>query len=292
MGFPVDGAPRRGPALRRTPRGLLIPACIGLAFVAIPVGALAVRVPWSNLGGAAGDASLGTALRLSLLSGVAATALALTLGVPLGWLLARGTFRGRSLVRVAALLPLALPPVVGGLALLMAFGRRGVLGAPLEDLGIVLPFTLTATILAQTFVALPFVVLAVEAAVGAVPGEPEEVAASLGAGPMAVFWRVTLPLARPGVVAGAALAFARAGGIRRHDHLRGERSWSDADAALGRVRRPPAGPRRGGPAVTRSPRRVRPVHLQLARVLSRPVGPRRRWFAWCLTPTSSLGAGA
>lgn len=210
MGFPVDGAPRRGPALRRTPRGLLIPACIGLAFVAIPVGALAVRVPWSNLGGAAGDASLGTALRLSLLSGVAATALALTLGVPLGWLLARGTFRGRSLVRVAALLPLALPPVVGGLALLMAFGRRGVLGAPLEDLGIVLPFTLTATILAQTFVALPFVVLAVEAAVGAVPGEPEEVAASLGAGPMAVFWRVTLPLARPGVVAGAALAFARA----------------------------------------------------------------------------------
>lgn len=179
-------------------------------FIAVPAVALIVRAPWSDLGGVARDASLGTTLRLSLVSAALATVLALAAGVPLGWLLARVAFRGRAVVRAVALLPLALPPVVGGLALLMAFGRRGLLGEPLEDLGIVLPFTLGAAVLAQAFVALPFVVLAVEAAVRTVDPELEEVAGTLGAGPVRVFARVTLPLAAPGVAAGAALAWARA----------------------------------------------------------------------------------
>lgn len=187
-----------------------MPALIGLTFVAVPVAALLVRAPWSSLTTVADDASLLTALRLSLVSAVLATALALGTGVPLGWVLARVPFRGRSLVRAMALVPLALPPVVGGLALLLAFGRRGILGAPLEGLGVILPFTLGAAVLAQAFVAFPFVVLAVEAAVRAVDPDVEDVAASLGARPLRVFARVTLPLARSGLVAGAALAFARA----------------------------------------------------------------------------------
>lgn len=192
------------------PRALLVPALVGLAFVAVPAVALLWRAPWSDLGAVAEEASLATALRLSLISAAAATALSVVTGVPLGWLLARVGFRGRSAVRALALLPLALPPVVGGLALLLAFGPRGVLGEPLEDLGIVLPFTLGAAVLAQAFVALPFVVLAVEAAVRTVDRELEEVASTLGAGPLRVFVRVTLPLAAPGVAAGAALAWARA----------------------------------------------------------------------------------
>ncbi|HVM39539.1 MAG TPA: molybdate ABC transporter permease subunit, partial [Acidimicrobiia bacterium] len=137
----------------------------GCAFVAVPGVALVVRAPWSDLAGVADDAGLWTALRLSLVSSTAATVLAMFFGVPLGWVLARGRFRGRGIVRALALLPLALPPVVAGLALLLAFGRRGVLGDALEAIGVVLPFTLWATVLAQAFVALPFVVLAVEAGV-------------------------------------------------------------------------------------------------------------------------------
>lgn len=176
----------------------------------LPGAALLLRAPWSELPSAARQGSLGDALWLSLVSSVAASALAVLSGVPLGWLLARGGFRGRALVRAVALLPLALPPVVGGLALLLAFGRRGVLGSALESLGIVLPFTLGAAVLAQAFVALPFVVLAVESGVRAVEPGLEEVASTLGAGRLRVFWRVTLPLAAPSVAAGAALAWARA----------------------------------------------------------------------------------
>lgn len=190
--------------------GLLIPAVAGLVFVTIPALALLVRAPWSDLGRVAADASLGTAVRLSLVSSTLATAACLAVGVPLGWLLARVRFRGRWIVRALALLPLALPPVVGGLALLMAFGRRGILGAPLEDLGVVLPFTLAAAVLAQAFVALPFVVLAVEGGVRSVDRDLEDLAASLGATRLAVFRRVTLPLAAPSIVAGASLAWARA----------------------------------------------------------------------------------
>lgn len=194
----------------RFPVSLLIPAVLGLVFITIPGLTLVVRAPWSDLAGVADDASLGTALRLSLVSAAAATGLSLVVGVPLGWLLARVDFRGRSLVRGVALMPLALPPVVGGLALLLAFGRRGLFGEPLEALGVVLPFTLGAAVLAQTFVALPFVVLAAEGAVRAVDPGLEETAASLGASPLRVFFRVTVPMARPGLVAGAALAWARA----------------------------------------------------------------------------------
>lgn len=197
-------------SLRGAPPVIVALAGVALLFVALPGVALLVRAPWSDLSGAAGEASLGTAVWLSLVSSVAATALVMVLGVPLGWLLARVTFPGRSVVRALALLPLALPPVVGGLALLLALGRRGLLGAPLEAMGIVLPFTLGAAVLAQAFVALPFVVLAVEAGVRAVPRDLEDVAATSGASRLTVFWRVTLPAAAPGVAAGAALAWARA----------------------------------------------------------------------------------
>lgn len=195
---------------RTVPPALLVPAALGVAFVAVPAVALLVRAPWSDLSAVADEVSLGTVLRLSAVSSVSAAALCLLFGVPLGWLLARVDFRGRALVRAMALVPLALPPVVGGLALLMAFGRRGILGGALESMGVVLPFTLGAAVLAQAFVALPFVVLAVEAAVGSVDPAYEEVAESLGASPLRVFARVTLPLARSGVVAGAVLAWARA----------------------------------------------------------------------------------
>lgn len=198
----------RGPG--HPPLLLVVPAALGLGFVALPAVALVVRAPWSSLGSVAGEASLGTALWLSLASSSLATAACLTMGVPLGWVLARVEFPGRSLVRGLALLPLVLPPVVGGLALLLALGRRGLLGEALERLGVVLPFTLGAVVLAQAFVAIPFVVLSVEAGVRAVDPVAEDMAASLGASRLAVFRRITLPLAAPAVAAGAALAWARA----------------------------------------------------------------------------------
>lgn len=194
----------------RPPAGLLAAVAVALAFVGLPALALAVRAPWAHLGRATRDSGIGDALVLSLESSTLATAVCLVLGIPLGWLLARVAFRGRGIVRGLAVLPLVLPPVVGGLALLLAFGRRGLLGGALDRVGVVLPFTLGAAVLAQAFVALPFVVLAVEASVRGVDPRLEEVAASLGASPWRVFATVTLPLARAGVAAGAALAWARA----------------------------------------------------------------------------------
>ncbi|MDQ4006600.1 MAG: ABC transporter permease, partial [Actinomycetota bacterium] len=158
-----------------------------------------------------GDPAVLTALRLSVVTAGSATVLCVVLGVPLAWLLARTDFRGRGLVRALVTVPLVLPPVVGGVALLMLLGRTGLLGARLDAwFGITVPFTTVAVVLAQAFVALPFLVIAVEGSLRGADPRYEVAAATLGASGLTVFRRVTLPLVAPGVVAGAVLCLARA----------------------------------------------------------------------------------
>jgi molybdate transport system permease protein len=201
--------------IRRTrstlPPALLAPALLGLAFLVLPLVGLLLRAPWSDLGAQLTSPEVGQALRLSLVTASAATAVCLLLGVPLAWLLARADLPGRRLVRALVTLPLVLPPVVGGVALLLVFGRRGLLGAPLADwFGITLPFTTPGVVLAEAFVAMPFLVLAVEGALRGADRRHEEAAATLGASRWTVFRRITLPAVAPGVAAGAVLCWARA----------------------------------------------------------------------------------
>jgi len=151
-----------------------------------------------------------TALRLSLETSLVAVVLSLLMGLPLAWVLARLDFSGRSLVRAIAMLPMVLPPVVGGVALLAALGRHGVAGGVLAALGISLPFTTAGAIVAEAFVAMPFLVIAAEAGLRQVDSRMEEAAATLGAGRWTTFRRVTLPLAGPSIAAGSALCWARA----------------------------------------------------------------------------------
>lgn len=199
------------PGRSRPPLVLLVPAIVAVLFLALPLIGLLQRAPWSSLAGLLTEPAAREAIRLSLLVAVIATALCLLLGVPLGWVLARVAFPGRGLVRVAVFVPLVLPPVVGGTALLFALGRRGLVGRLLDDwFGVVLPFSTAGAVVAATFVALPFLVLTVEAGVRSLPPDYEEVARTLGAGRWTVFRRITLPLIGPSVAAGAALAFARA----------------------------------------------------------------------------------
>ena len=184
---------------------------VAALFLALPLVGLLQRTPWSRLGELLTTDEALEALRLSLFVAVVATALATVLGVPLAWLLARGDFRGRSVLRALVLLPMVLPPVVGGVALLYALGRRGLVGQYLDGwFGITLPYTTAGTVVAVTFVALPFLVLTVESGLRALDPGYEEAARTLGAGRAATFWRVTVPLLAPQLAAGAALAFARA----------------------------------------------------------------------------------
>ncbi|GAA2126567.1 ABC transporter permease [Streptomyces synnematoformans] len=209
-------APRPRPRPRpRTPGGaplpLLVPALLGLAFLVLPLVALLLRAPWSSMPELLTSAEVWQALRLSLVCATAATALSLVVGVPLAWLLARVEFPGRGLVRALVTLPLVLPPVVGGVALLMALGRNGVVGRWLDDwFGVTLPFTTAGVVVAEAFVAMPFLVIAVEGTLRAADPRYEEAAATLGAGRFTAFRRVTLPLVAPGIAAGAVLAWARA----------------------------------------------------------------------------------
>ncbi|MGQ5227510.1 molybdate ABC transporter permease subunit [Streptomyces sp. MN3] len=199
-------APGRG-----VPLALLTPALIGLAFLLVPLLALVVRAPWRDLPEQLTSPAVWDALRLSLVCATTATALSLVVGVPLAWLLARTDFPGRSLVRALVTLPLVLPPVVGGVALLLALGRNGVVGRWLDEwFGVTLPFTTAGVVLAETFVALPFLVISVEGTLRAADPRFEEAAATLGASRFTAFRRVTLPLIAPGVAAGAVLAWARA----------------------------------------------------------------------------------
>jgi molybdate transport system permease protein len=182
-----------------------------VAFIVLPLVALLQRTPWGDLGSLLGDPVVTDALRLSLISALVATALSLLVGVPLAWVLARTDFRGRSVVRALVTLPMVLPPVVGGAALLFAFGRRGLLGEPIYDgTGFLLPFSLWGVIAANTFVAMPFLVITVEAGLRSADQRYEDAAATLGASRWTTFRRITLPNAMPAVLAGAVLCWARA----------------------------------------------------------------------------------
>ncbi|AEY88067.1 MULTISPECIES: molybdate ABC transporter permease subunit [Streptomyces] len=212
---PRTGRPRRrrvGTGGRRgVPLPLLLPGVLALAFLLLPLLALLVRAPWRGLPGRLADAEVWQALQLSLVSATAATAVSLVLGVPLAWLLARTEFPGRGLVRALVTLPLVLPPVVGGVALLLALGRNGVIGRWLDAwFGITLPFTTAGVVIAEAFVAMPFLVISVEGTLRAADPRYEEAATTLGASRFTAFRRVTLPLIAPGIAAGAVLAWARA----------------------------------------------------------------------------------
>ena len=200
-----------GRRVQRIPAVLLGLGVLGLAVFVLPLIGLLARTPWRELPSLLGAGVVTDAIGLSLVASLGATAVSAVLGVPLAWLLARVEFPGRALVRGLVLLPLVLPPVVGGAALLFALGRRGLFGAPLEQAtGLVLPFSTWGVVVATTFVAMPFLVITVEAALRSLDPRFEAAAASLGAGPWTVLRRVTLPLIAPALASGLALTWARA----------------------------------------------------------------------------------
>ncbi|MGA8988042.1 ABC transporter permease [Aeromicrobium sp.] len=192
------------------PRWVLAPAAVGALFVILPLAAMASRVDWGRFLTLISSESSQAALWLSLRTSAVSTVLCVLLGVPMALVLARTTFRGQSVVRSLVLLPLVLPPVVGGIALLYTFGRRGLLGQSLDVLGLQIAFSTTAVVIAQTFVALPFMVVSLEGTLRTAGQRYEVVAATLGARPSTVLRRVTLPMVLPGIAAGAVLSFARA----------------------------------------------------------------------------------
>ncbi|MPR00524.1 molybdate ABC transporter permease subunit [Modestobacter sp. I12A-02628] len=193
------------------PAPLLVPAAVAVVFLVLPLVGLVVRAPWSDLGAQLTDPRVGEALRLSLETATLATLLSLVLGVPLAWVLARSRARGRAVLRALVTVPLVLPPVVGGVALFLVLGRRGLVGQYLDQwFGWTIPFSTTAVVIAETFVAMPFLVISVEGALRAADARFEDAAATLGADRWTTFRRVTLPLIAPGVAAGAVLCWARA----------------------------------------------------------------------------------
>ncbi|MGY4101473.1 molybdate ABC transporter permease subunit [Nocardia sp. R16R-3T] len=189
----------------------MLPAVCALAFLVVPLLGLLVRTPWPTLADRLFSSEVGAALRLSLICASLATAICLLLGIPLAWLLARAEVPARGLVRALVTVPLVLPPVVGGVALLLVFGRRGLVGQYLYDwFAVSLPFTTPGVVVAEAFVAMPFLVISVEGALRAADTRYEEAAATLGATPWYIFRRVTLPSVLPGVIAGGVLCWARA----------------------------------------------------------------------------------
>jgi molybdate transport system permease protein len=187
------------------------PALIAVVFLLLPLAGLLARAPWRGLPELLAESEVRSALKLSLFSATTATGLSLLFGVPLAWVLARSTRRGISLLRALVTLPLVLPPVVGGVALLLALGRNGLIGRYLDSwFGLTLPFSTAGVVVAETFVALPFLVVTVEGALRSADRGLEEAAATLGSRPFATFCRVTLPLITPSLVAGSVLCWARA----------------------------------------------------------------------------------
>jgi molybdate transport system permease protein len=200
-----------GAGARSAPWPLLVPALVAVGFLVVPLAGLLVRAPWGNAWGILQGPQVGEALRLSLWTSTLATAISVVVGVPLAWVLARTAVPGLRVVRALVTLPLVLPPVVGGVALLLAFGRNGFVGQYLDQwFGVTIPFSPAAVVMAETFVAMPFLVVTVEGALRSADRGFEEAAATLGARRMTVFRRVTLPLVAPSLVAGAVLCWARA----------------------------------------------------------------------------------
>ncbi|MFD9862972.1 ABC transporter permease [Streptomyces alboflavus] len=203
--------PRPGGGRVRAPFVLAVPALLAVAFLLMPLVGVLARTEWGQLGDHLSSPGVTEALKLSLVVSFWTLGLSLLLGVPLAWLLARVPFPGKALVRSLVLLPMVLPPTVGGVALLLGFGRRGLLGPWLEDtFGVVLPFHTSGAVVAATFVSMPFLVISLEGAIAGLRPSYEETAASLGASPARVFRTVTLPMVAPGLAAGAALTWARA----------------------------------------------------------------------------------
>jgi molybdate transport system permease protein len=193
---------------------LWVPAGIALAFLVLPLVALIAQVPWGQLGKVIVGSDVGQSLALSLGSGAAATAISIVLGVPLAWVLARSVSWSpavRRLLRAFVTVPLVLPPVVGGIALVLLLGRTGLIGLFLHRwFDVTIPFTTPAVVISETFVAMPFLVLSVEGALRAADRRYEDAAETLGASRWMIFRRITLPLVAPGIIAGAVLSFARA----------------------------------------------------------------------------------
>lgn len=190
---------------------LLVPATIGIALIVLPLVGLVARTEWTGLIGQLTSPIVWPAIRLSIITTFITLALAMSLGTPLAWLLSRSSGRLSTWMRALLTVPVVLPPVVGGVALLLAYGRNGLVGSAFfEAFGLRIPYTPTAVVLAQLFVSLPFYVLSVEGAMRSVDSRYDLIAATLGASPTRVFTRVALPLAAPGIAAGAALAWARA----------------------------------------------------------------------------------
>jgi molybdate transport system permease protein len=203
---------------RRRPGGLIqvglpiwiyLPATIGALLVIVPLVAILLNIDWAHFVPLITCESSRAALVLSLKTAAASTGVCVLIGVPMALVLARGKFPGQSILRALVLLPLVLPPVVGGIALLYTFGRQGLLGPQIEALGIRIAFTTTAVVLSQSFVSLPFLVVSLEGALRTAGNNYESIAATLGARPTTVLRTVTLPLVVPGLLSGAVLAFAR-----------------------------------------------------------------------------------
>ena len=195
--------------VRQSP-SLVAAAVIGTLFVALPVLGIVVRMPWSDAGSILGSGPVHTAAWLSLQTSLVAALVATLLGVPLAWVMSRARGTLVTVVRSLVITPMLLPPVVAGIALLTVFGRRGIIGSSLlEWWGVSIPFTRTAVVMAQVFVSLPFLVLAVESAFRQLDTGLEDAARTLGASPWRVFVTVALPGARGAVGAGVALAWAR-----------------------------------------------------------------------------------
>jgi molybdate transport system permease protein len=191
-----------------------VAVAIGLVAAAVfllPLAGLLWKVPWSDVVDVLRDAQVRRSLELSLICSLSAVAASVVLGLPLAWMLARSRFPGRRLLRAAVTLPMVLPPVVGGIALLYALGRRGLVGQHLYDwFGLQLPFTTKGAVVAETFVALPFFVLTMEAALRSMDRRLEDAARTLRASRVQTFWHVTLPNVRPSLIAGGVLCWARA----------------------------------------------------------------------------------
>src|SRR5215475_9903142 len=255
----------RGGASRSVPAPLLVPALIAVAFLVLPLAGLLIRAPWGSLGNALSGSDATQALVLSVWTASASTAISLVIGTPLAWVLARTSFPGQRLLRALVTLPLVLPPVVGGVALLLAFSRVGLLGRYLNHwFGLTIPFTPLAVVMAETFVAMPFLIITVEGALRSADQGFEEAAATLGARRMTVFRRVTVPLIAPVLGAGP-------GRVRRDDHLRRQLPRPDRDHADRRVLRARDRPRRRDRAQPGAAARLRPR----AGLPARPLTARR-----------------